>query len=162
MTRFLPAGSCRRPLATALLAVIAFSGCQQPSVEAEQVKQQGVSFLSENASKPGVATTASGLQYQVLQEGQGTAPAATDRVTVNYRGSLVTGQEFDSGEGISFPLNGVIPGWTEGLQLMKEGAKYRFFIPAQLAYGDTGAGGVIPPGAALIFDVELVKVGAQP
>jgi FKBP-type peptidyl-prolyl cis-trans isomerase len=98
----------------------------------------------------------------VLQEGQGTAPAATDRVTVNYRGSLVTGQEFDSGEGISFPLNGVIPGWTEGLQLMKEGAKYRFFIPAQLAYGDTGAGGVIPPGAALIFDVELVKVGAQP
>ncbi|MDV3240342.1 MAG: FKBP-type peptidyl-prolyl cis-trans isomerase, partial [Methylocaldum sp.] len=86
------------------------------------------------------------------------SPKATDTVTVNYRGSLISGQEFDSGENVSFPLNGVIRGWTEGLQLMKEGAKYRFFIPPELAYGERGAGRVIPPNAALIFDVELVKV----
>lgn len=86
-------------------------------------------------------------------------PAATSQVTVNYRGSLIDGTEFDSGEAVSFPLDHVIPGWTEGLQLMKEGAKYRFFIPADLAYGERGAGGRIPPNAALIFDVELVKAG---
>jgi len=135
------------------------AGCNQPSVEAEQAKQQGVAFLAENANKPGVVKTASGLQYQILQEGQGATPAATSQVTVNYRGSLIDGTEFDSGEAVSFPLDRVIPGWTEGLQLMKEGAKYRFFIPADLAYGERGAGGRIPPNAALIFDVELVKAG---
>ena len=123
------------------------------------MKQQSAAFLAENASKPGVIKTASGLQYQVLQEGQGAMPAATSEVTVNYRGSLIDGTEFDSGEAISFPLDRVIPGWTEGLQLMKEGAKYRFFIPADLAYGERGAGGRIPPNAALVFDVELVKAG---
>jgi FKBP-type peptidyl-prolyl cis-trans isomerase len=134
-------------------------GCNKPSVEAEQAKQHGAAFLAENASRPGVVKTASGLQYQILQEGQGAKPAATSQVTVNYRGSLIDGTEFDSGEAVSFPLDRVIPGWTEGLQLMKEGAKYRFFIPADLAYGERGAGGSIPPNAALIFDVELVQAG---
>ena len=143
-------------LIAALLGQIA---CAGPSVDGEQQKQQSAAFLAENGKKPGVTTTASGLQYQVIQEGKGAMPAATDRVTVNYKGSLITGAEFDSGDGISFPLNGVIRGWTEGLQLMKEGARYRFFIPADLAYGSEGAGRVIPPNAALIFEVELVKVG---
>lgn len=146
-------------MAAAALSALLVAGCNQPSVEAEQAKQQGAAFLAENASKPGVSKTASGLQYQILQEGQGPTPAATSRVTVNYRGSLIDGTEFDSGEAVSFPLDRVIPGWTEGLQLMKEGAKYRFFIPADLAYGERGAGGRIPPNAALIFDVELVKAG---
>ena len=104
--------------------------------------------------------TASGLQYLVLKEGEGRRPEASDRVRVNYLGSLISGQEFDRGEGIEFPLNRVIPGWTEGLQLMKEGAKYRFFIPSELAYGEAGAGGEIPGNAALIFEVELLKVGS--
>ena len=146
-------------MAAAFLCALLLAGCNKPSVEAEQAKQQGVAFLAENASKPGVVKTASGLQYQILQEGQGAMPAATSQVTVNYRGSLIDGTEFDSGEAVSFPLDRVIPGWTEGLQLMKEGAKYRFFIPADLAYGERGAGGRIPPNAALIFDVELVKAG---
>ena len=146
-------------MAAAALSALLVAGCNKPSVEAEQAKQQGMSFLAENASKPGVVKTASGLQYQILQEGQGASPAATSQVTVNYRGSLIDGTEFDSGEAVSFPLDRVIPGWTEGLQLMKEGAKYRFFIPADLAYGERGAGGRIPPNAALIFDVELVKAG---
>ena len=146
-------------MAAAALSALLVAGCNKPSVEAEQAKQQGAAFLAENASKPGVVKTASGLQYQILQEGQGAMPAATSQVTVNYRGSLIDGTEFDSGEAVSFPLDRVIPGWTEGLQLMKEGAKYRFFIPADLAYGERGAGGRIPPNAALIFDVELVKAG---
>ena len=146
-------------MAAAALFALLVAGCNKPSVEAEQAKQQGVAFLAENAVKPGIVKTASGLQYQILQEGQGPTPAATSQVTVNYRGSLIDGTEFDSGETISFPLDRVIPGWTEGLQLMKEGAKYRFFIPADLAYGERGAGGSIPPNAALIFDVELVKAG---
>lgn len=148
-----------RPALAALL-VLGISGCVQPSADAEHHKQESNKFLSENRQKPDVVTTPSGLEYQVLREGTGATPKATDTVTVNYRGSLISGSEFDSGQGISFPLNGVIPGWTEGLQLMKEGAKYRFFIPPELAYGERGAGRVVPPNAALIFDVELVKVGA--
>lgn len=124
----------------------------------EQNKKQGEAFLAENAHKQDVVTTASGLQYQVLKEGTGAQPTAKDSVTVNYKGSFITGGEFDSGDGISFPLNGVIAGWTEGVQLMKEGAKYRFFVPSELAYGESGAGRVIPPNAALIFEVELTKV----
>jgi FKBP-type peptidyl-prolyl cis-trans isomerase len=147
-----------RPVLIALLA-LAMSGCMQSSADAEHHKQESIKFLTENRQKPGVETTPSGLEYQVLQQGSGASPKATDTVTVNYRGSLISGSEFDSGEGVSFPLNGVIPGWTEGLQLMKEGAKYRFFIPPELAYGERGAGRVIPPNSALIFDVELVKVG---
>jgi FKBP-type peptidyl-prolyl cis-trans isomerase FkpA len=124
--------------------------------------QDGQRFLKENATKPGVTTTASGLQYKVLKEGTGRSPKATDVVVVNYRGTLINGKEFDSsyksGKPIEFPLNRVIPGWTEGVQLMKEGAKYEFYIPPNLAYGSRGAGGVIGPDETLIFEVELLKV----
>ena len=148
-----------RLITVLMLATLSLAGCQKPADDAGPQKQQGASFLSENAKKQGVTTTASGLQYEVLQEGQGAKPSATDTVTVNYRGTLIDGKEFDSGNGISFPLNRVIPGWTEGVQLMKEGAKYRFYIPSELAYGERGAGSDIPPNADLIFEVELVKVG---
>jgi FKBP-type peptidyl-prolyl cis-trans isomerase len=129
---------------------------------AQTALEKGEAFLKENATKEGVKTTPSGLQYKVLVEGRGKSPKATDTVTVNYRGTLIDGREFDSsykrGEPISFPLNGVIPGWTEGVQLMKEGAKYQFTIPSKLAYGSRGAGGVIGPDETLIFEVELLKV----
>lgn len=122
----------------------------------------GEKFLADNAKNAGVVTTASGLQYLVFNEGTGATPKATDNVTVHYKGTTIDGKEFDSsysrGEPATFPLNGVIPGWTEGVQLMKEGAKYRFFIPSKLAYGERGAGRAIGPNAALIFDVELIKV----
>lgn len=148
-----------RLITVLMLATLSLAGCQKPADDAGPQKRQGAAFLSENAKKQGVTTTASGLQYEVLQEGQGAMPSATDTVTVNYRGTLIDGKEFDSGNGISFPLNRVIPGWTEGVQLMKEGAKYRFYIPSELAYGERGAGSDIPPNADLIFEVELVKVG---
>jgi FKBP-type peptidyl-prolyl cis-trans isomerase len=122
----------------------------------------GQAFLKENASKPGVHTTPSGLQYKVITEGHGKSPKATDTVLVHYKGTTIDGTEFDSSykrnEPISFPLNGVIPGWTEGVQLMKEGGKIELFIPSNLAYGSRGAGGVIAPDSTLIFDVELLKV----
>ncbi len=122
----------------------------------------GEKFLAENAQKPGVITTSSGLQYLVFGEGTGALPKATDNVTVHYKGTTIDGKEFDSsysrGEPATFPLNRVIAGWTEGLQLMKEGAKYRFFIPSNLAYGERGAGNLIGPNSALVFDVELIKV----
>jgi FKBP-type peptidyl-prolyl cis-trans isomerase len=122
----------------------------------------GQAFLKENASKPGVHTTPSGLQYKVVTEGHGKSPKATDTVLVHYRGTTIDGTEFDSSykrnEPISFPLNGVIPGWTEGVQLMKEGGKIELFIPSNLAYGSRGAGGVIAPDSTLIFDIELLKV----
>ena len=125
-------------------------------------KSEGEKYLTENAKKDGVITLPSGLQYQVLQEGNGKSPKATDKVVCHYEGMLVDGTMFDSsiqrGEPATFPLNGVIAGWTEGLQLMKEGAKYRFFIPYQLGYGERGAGASIPPFATLIFDVELIEV----
>ncbi len=125
-------------------------------------KAEGEQFLAENAKKEGVKTTASGLQYQVLRDGNGKQPKATDQVECHYEGTLIDGTKFDSsydrGQTATFPLNQVIAGWTEGLQLMHEGAKYRFFIPYQLGYGERGAGASIPPYAALIFDVELVAV----
>ena len=125
-------------------------------------KAEGEQFLAENAKKEGVKTTASGLQYQVLRDGNGKQPKATDQVECHYEGTLIDGIKFDSsydrGQTATFPLNQVIAGWTEGLQLMHEGAKYRFFIPYQLGYGERGAGASIPPYAALIFDVELVAV----
>jgi FKBP-type peptidyl-prolyl cis-trans isomerase FkpA len=124
--------------------------------------EQGQAFLTANASKPGVHTTSSGLQYKVITEGHGKSPKATDTVLVHYRGTTIDGTEFDSSykrnEPISFPLNGVIPGWTEGVQLMKEGGKIQLFIPSNLAYGSRGAGGVIAPDSTLVFDIELLKV----
>lgn len=132
------------------------------SLMAQSSLEKGQQFLQENAKKEGVKTTPSGLQYLVLTEGSGKSPKATDTVLVHYKGTLLNGTEFDSSykrnQPISFPLNQVIPGWTEGVQLMKEGAKYRFFIPSNLAYGPRGAGGVIGPDETLIFDVELLKV----
>lgn len=127
-----------------------------------ETQAAGEKFLAENAQNAGVVTTASGLQYFVFNEGTGVSPQATDTVTVHYKGTTIDGKEFDSsysrGEPATFPLNRVIAGWTEGLQLMKEGGKYRFFIPSKLAYGERGAGSAIAPNAALIFDVELIKV----
>ena len=135
------------------------------SREAEKgaaARRAGEDFLAENAKADGVAVTDSGLQYMVLDEGTGASPTASDTVRCHYEGRLIDGTVFDSsyrrGVPAEFPLNGVISGWTEGLQLMKVGAKFRFFIPYDLAYGSRGAGASIPPYAALIFDVELIKV----
>ena len=126
------------------------------------VKEAGEKFLADNAKKDGIVTLPSGLQYQVLKEGNGKRPKATDRVKCHYEGTLIDGTMFDSsiqrGEPAVFGLNQVIAGWTEGVQLMQEGAKYRFFIPYNLGYGEHGAGASIPPFAALVFDVELIEV----
>lgn len=128
----------------------------------KETKEKGEAYLAENAKKEGVVTLPSGLQYQVIKEGNGRRPKATDKVKCHYEGMLVDGTLFDSsiqrGEPATFPLNGVIKGWTEGLQLMQEGAKYRFFIPYHMGYGENGAGASIPPFAALVFDVELIEV----
>ena len=129
----------------------------------EENKAAGTAFLAENAKKPNIVTTATGLQYEILTPGTGTtSPSATDNVTVHYKGTTLDGEEFDSsysrGEPATFPLNRVISGWTEGVQLMTEGAKFRFYIPTYLAYGEQGAGRAIGPNAALIFDVELIKI----
>ncbi|WP_420717525.1 FKBP-type peptidyl-prolyl cis-trans isomerase [Emcibacter sp.] len=154
-----------------MLAAI-ITGCSENDQSSEEqttpqdVKEEKVSesksFLEENKDKPGVIVTDSGLQYKVLLEGTGKSPAATDTVTVHYEGTLTDGTKFDSsydrGTPLSFPLNQVIRGWTEGLQLMKEGGKYKFFIPSELAYGPRGAGGVIGPNEDLIFTVELIRV----
>lgn len=125
-------------------------------------KAEGEKFLTENSKKEGVITLPSGLQYQILKDGNGKKPKATDTVKCHYEGFLIDGTVFDSsvqrGEPASFSLNQVIAGWTEGLQLMQEGAKYRFFIPYILGYGEGGAGSSIPPFATLIFDVELIEV----
>lgn len=125
-------------------------------------KAAGESFLAENAKKEGIVVLPSGLQYQVLKEGNGKKPSATDQVKCHYEGTLIDGTIFDSSyqrnEPATFGLNQIIAGWTEGVQLMSEGAKYRFFIPYNLAYGERGAGAQIPPFAALVFDVELLKV----
>lgn len=125
----------------------------------------GKTFLDNNKKQAGIQVTPSGLQYQVLTKGTGVSPKLTDTVLVHYKGTLLDGKQFDSSydrnEPISFPLNGVIPGWTEGVQLMQPGAKYKFFIPYQLAYGERGAGNDIPPFSTLIFEVELLKVNGK-
>ncbi|HEY7160344.1 MAG TPA: FKBP-type peptidyl-prolyl cis-trans isomerase, partial [Acidobacteriota bacterium] len=129
---------------------------------AEDNKKKGDAFLAENKTKEGVVTTASGLQYKVLRPGKGPKPKLEDTVTTHYRGTLLDGTEFDSSykrnEPVSFQLKGVIPGWTEALQLMETGAKWQIFIPADLAYGPKGAGGVIGPNETLIFEVELISI----
>ena len=141
---------------------------QEKKLQAERAekgkaaKEAGEKYLAENAKKEGIITTASGLQYKVLKEGTGKQPKATDKVRCHYEGFLIDGTVFDSsvqrGEPAVFPLDGVIVGWTEGLQLMREGGKYRFFIPYKLGYGEGGAGASIPPFATLVFDVDLLEV----
>jgi len=125
-------------------------------------EQEGEKFLAENKQKEGVVSLASGLQYKIIQEGKGKKPTADDNVVVHYKGTLLDGTVFDSsykrGKPLTFPVNGVIPGWTEALQLMKAGSKWKLFIPAKLAYGKRGGGRVIGPNATLIFEVELIKV----
>jgi len=130
---------------------------------AEQNRTEGQAFLAANQAKEGVVTTDSGLQYKVIESGDGASPTAEDVVRVHYRGTLLNGTEFDSsyarGEPAEFPVNGVIAGWTEALQLMSEGAKWELYIPAELAYGERGAGADIGPNSVLIFEVELIKSG---
>jgi FKBP-type peptidyl-prolyl cis-trans isomerase FklB len=141
---------------------------QQDQMKAagEKNKTEGEAYLKANKKKKGVKTLESGLQYIVMTEGKGKSPKATDTVTVNYKGTLIDGTEFDSsykrGQPATFPVNGVIKGWTEALQLMKEGAKWQLVIPAGLAYGERGAaGGSIGPNAVLIFEVELISIKAE-
>jgi FKBP-type peptidyl-prolyl cis-trans isomerase FklB len=132
----------------------------------EKNKVEGTKFLEENKKKPGVKTTASGLEYKVEKEGTGPQPKPTDMVTVNYRGTLIDGTEFDSsykrGQPATFPVQGVIKGWSEALQLMKKGAKYQLFIPSNLAYGERAMGPDIGPNATLIFEVELLDIKPAP
>jgi FKBP-type peptidyl-prolyl cis-trans isomerase FklB len=132
------------------------------AAKAEEAKKEGSAFLAENKSKPGVITTASGLQYTVLKAGDGPKPLATDRVKCNYEGRLIDGTVFDSsdkqGHPVEFSVGGVIRGWTEALQLMPVGSKWRLFIPSDLAYGDQQPGPEIKPGSTLIFDVELLEI----
>lgn len=135
---------------------------EKENEKGKEVREAGEAFLATNAKKEGITVLPSGLQYTVINEGSGRKPKATDSVKCHYEGTLIDGTVFDSsyrrGEPATFPLNGVIAGWTEGVQLMSEGAKFRFFIPYHLAYGSRGAGQSIPPYAALIFDVELIEV----
>ena len=135
-------------------------------IQAETNKAEGEKFLAANKSKPGVKTTASGLQYKVITEGKGKKPSATSQVKVHYSGTLIDGTKFDSsydrGTPAEFALNGVIAGWTEALQLMNEGSKYQLFIPSNLAYGDTPRPGPIGPNSTLVFDVELIAVDPAP
>lgn len=147
----------------------AFMQRRQQQMEVERAQEasvnleEGEAFLAENAERDGVSVTDSGLQYRVIEEGEGASPTAEDRVTVHYKGTLIDGTVFDSsydrGEPATFALNQVIPGWTEGVQLMKEGAKYEFFVPSELAYGEQGRPGPIGPNSTLIFEVELLEVG---
>jgi FKBP-type peptidyl-prolyl cis-trans isomerase len=131
-------------------------------VDADKNLQEGRDFLAKNAKQAGVKITPSGLQYKMLVAGKGASPIATDTVKVHYRGTFIDGREFDSSykrnEPATFPVNGVIPGWTEALQLMKVGGKYKLFVPPNLAYGERGMGGNIGPNTTLIFDVELLGI----
>jgi len=131
-------------------------------VKAAENKASGEAFLAENAKQEGVVVTESGLQYKIIEPGQGDSPGPADVATVHYRGTLIDGTQFDSsydrGQPASFPVGGVIPGWTEALQLMKPGAKWQLVIPAELAYGERGAGQDIGPNSTLLFDVELISV----
>ncbi len=137
---------------------------EKREADAQTNLEEGQAFLAENASKPGIVTTDSGLQYEVLREGDGATPTAEDRVTINYRGTLTDGTEFDSsygGDPATFAVSGVIPGFTESLMLMNVGSHYRVFIPGDLAYGAQGSGPVIGPNATLIFEIEMLEIAEQ-
>ncbi len=153
-----------RTVMQAFQAAVQERSAQAQSTAGGDNRKEGEAFLAKNRTAPGVVVTASGLQYQVLTAGNGPKPKASDEVTVHYTGRLLDGTEFDSsvgrGEPATFQLDQVIPGWTEGVQLMSVGGKFRFFIPSTLAYGERGAGQVIGPHSALIFDVELLAIGA--
>ena len=135
---------------------------EERTAKAAAAKEAGEKFLAENGKRAGVKTTASGLQYEILTEGSGATPKATDKVTVHYKGTLIDGTEFDSsyarGQPVTFPLGNVIPGWTEGLQLIKTGGKAKLYIPSNLAYGERGAGAKIGPNETLVFEVELIAI----
>lgn len=151
------------PLMTEEQVKATYMAFQQERIE--KTKKEGESFLAENKKKNGVITLASGLQYKIIKNGRGKTPKATDSVSVHYRGTLIDGTEFDSSikreQPATFNVNGVIPGWTEALQLMREGSKWQLFVPSNLAYGERGAGGVIGPNAVLIFDVELIAINPK-
>lgn len=151
-----------------LAAYVAIINARKQQGQQEQIdkkKKEGEAFLIANKKKPGVIELSSGLQYKVIREGTGASPKITDKVVVHYTGRLTDGTKFDAsydrGTPAEFPVNGVIQGWQEGLQLMKKGGKYELYIPSDLGYGDTGAGDKIPGGAVLIFEVELIKVIPQ-
>ena len=135
---------------------------EERAAKSVAAKDAGEKFLADNGKRDGVKTTASGLQYEVVSAGKGESPKSTDKVTVHYTGTLIDGTKFDSsvdrGQPVTFPLGNVIAGWTEGLQLMNPGAKYKFYIPSNLGYGERGAGAKIGPNETLIFDVELISV----
>lgn len=161
----MPAAEMRSALVALQQRVDAGGSIEQQQKKADSSAGNPASaeaFLAENAGKPGVETLPSGLQYKVIRQGSGASPGARDTVTVHYRGTLTDGSEFDSsyarGQPASFPVNRVIPGWTEALQLMRVGDTWQLFIPPGLAYGERGAGGKIPPNSALIFEVELLAV----
>lgn len=154
-----------REIQQAAIAEMKNKMAQKQKEIAEKNKKEGEAFLAENAKKEGVTTTASGLQYEVITEGTGAIPVATDRVQVNYSGKLIDGTEFDSsykrGKPSTFAVKGVIPGWTEALQLMKTGSKWRIFVPSTLAYKERGAGKTIGPNSTLIFEIEVVSIEEQ-
>jgi FKBP-type peptidyl-prolyl cis-trans isomerase FklB len=156
-----PSALSQAEVQQAMMALQQSIGQKQQGKGADN-KKAGEEFLAQNKNKEGVQTLPSGLQYQILQPGKGKSPAKTDKVTTHYHGTLIDGTVFDSsyerGQPATFPVNGVIAGWTEALQLMQEGAKWRLFIPSDLAYGVRGAGSDIGPDSALIFDVELISV----
>jgi FKBP-type peptidyl-prolyl cis-trans isomerase FklB len=151
---------------TALQKDLATKQQEKMKMAGEKNKKEGAAFLSDNKKKAGVKTLPSGLQYMVLTEGKGKQPKATDTVTVQYRGTLLDGTEFDSsykrGQPTTFALNQVIKGWTEGVQLLKEGGKIKLFVPSELAYGERGAGAQIGPNTSLIFEIELLSVAQTP
>jgi FKBP-type peptidyl-prolyl cis-trans isomerase FklB len=151
-----------RTAMTAFQKEMAAKQAETMKSQGEKNKKEGEAFLAENKKKEGVKTLASGLQYKVIKEGNGKTPKAADKVSTHYQGTLIDGSEFDSsykrGEPATFPVNGVIPGWTEALQLMKVGSKWQLFVPSKLAYGERGAGPKIGPNAVLIFTIELLAI----